>query len=123
LALAQLRGTSSRRMVSPYVLSHLDPVSGDLSVEIPTSIVMGDFTLPAGGFTDLLAIARPPVVFQQDSQADRASTPSVWLIPAIDGQGNLDAAAKPTSFSGQALFREECAKWISGSIDSALDVL
>lgn len=119
--MAELRGTSSRRMVSPYVLRF------DGEVQIPTALAIGEFSSPADAVVDILAIATAPVEegvgLGGGGPEVAGRDPSVWLIPGESGDGSLGASVTPSALSGNGLFNEGCANWTAGSIREGRDVL
>jgi len=118
-----LRGSSSRRMISPFTLFATD--SNAQQPDIPRRAVVGRFSPDGDDVADVVALAEPVIDFEVPGGGDpKGGTPDLfsrlWMIPGKSGDGSLDSSnAAYFPMPGLNSFHDECATWVSGDIDGA----
>jgi len=120
VSVAVLRGSSSRRMISPFTLV-ASGTNAD-QPDIPHRAVIGNFSPEGDEFADIVTLAEPVTDFDPTGGGATPSFSRLWMIPGKGGGGNLDASgAEYNLMPGLSTFQNECATWVSGDIDNAAD--
>jgi hypothetical protein len=119
-AVAILFGSSSRRMLSPFVLA--PPVSVENpnpEPDTPRRALIGQFDDPEDGFLDIVAVSRLATDGQAGGADPNGAETHLWRVAGEDGAGGLDPADSGfVTLPDATEFHTSCSVWASGDLDA-----